>query len=230
MCYGNYLERFNLLDLHDKERLIKDLSMIREEGGVLIAHSGLSESRGLLALGLDPTSFRGRDTYLEFTMLCNSNNIYKHGPYINENGDVGHSYPLDIDNPKDGKDHTETPKNLINCAFRMLGIRLDAEEKETMRDLILSKDLEEISKNMPSILDYCESDTEHLISIYKAINRAFAREGVEDLEEDQNSRWLYAAATAKSESLGIPINMPLLSNIIKKTSEILDLYKEEVKL
>ncbi len=40
----------------------------------------------------------------------------------------------------------------------MLGERLDAKEKDAMRDLILSKNLDEIKRYMKYILDYCESE------------------------------------------------------------------------
>lgn len=217
-------ERYDITE--DSQKLVNRLQDFKKDA-ILIAYAVTAEARSLLSLGVDPFDFEWVDLYVEFRMICNSNDDYNYGNYINSEGVIAYSYPF---NPlvEDSKDHTETPKNLINCAYKLLGIKLDSKEKEEMRDLILSKDMKLIKDNMYSILEYCESDTKHLISIYKAMNKVLEREGFSDYEKDRLSRGRYAAAVAKSEALGLPIDMELLQKIIDKTPEILAVHMKSV--
>ncbi len=228
-----YQTRFNLLDITDLHRMMFMLNTIRNKGQTLVAYAAMAEARALLSLGIDPFEFKWVDLYVEFLMLCNSNNLYNYGNYLSPEGEERHSTPSDPslteeEKEDDKENHTERPKNLINCAYRMLGVRLDAKEKESMRDLILSRDLNLIKANMDAILDYCASDTTHLVSIHSAINLALEKEGLKDFEKDQLARGRYAVAMAKSEALGIPIDMDLLEKIISKTPEILKVHETEV--
>jgi DNA polymerase-1 len=229
----DYNMKFNMLDEDDKSDFISRMQSYIGTNTVLVSFAVIAEARSLLSLGIDPLQFQWIDLYVEFIMLCNSNNKYKHGEYIDSSGNVAFSIPVDMEmteeeKEKDTADHTITPKNLINCAFKMLGERLDAKEKDAMRDLILSKNLSEIRKYMKYILDYCESDTKHLIPIYYAIKEALEKEGLRDFTKDQLSRGRYAVAVAKSESLGIPIDTVLLDKLIKKTPQILEMHEKEV--
>lgn len=229
---GN-IDKYPLLDSQDLTVLTMKLKSLNYNGAIFIAYASLAESRAFQSLGLDPLEFKWIDLYTDFIMLCNSNNEYCYGNYITKMGNIGFSVPpnpylSEEQREEDTADHTECPKNLINCAYKMLGVRLDAEEKDTMRDLILSKDMVTIRNSMKEILNYCESDTRHLLSIHKAINRAFEKEGLSNFTDDQLSRGAYAAAVAKSETLGIPINMELLDKIVEKTTDILEISKEEV--
>ncbi len=228
LTYPKLTERFNLLDPVDVEKLKTSLYVIQQERDILVAHSVGSESRSLISLGYSPLDFKWIDTYVEFIMLCNSNERFKYGDYIGSGGGIHYSVPPSPSEVEDDKDHTETPKGLVAAVFKMLNVRLDQEEKDTMRDLILSKDLKLIQENMDDIIRYCESDTKHLVPLLEAINRAFVEEGLADFEVDQLSRGRYAAATGMCENLGIPINMKLLNKVIEKTPEILEVGKKEV--
>ncbi len=223
--------KFNCLDEGDLINLKFLLNANKDK--IFIAYAVMAEARALLSIGIDPFQFKWVDLYVEFRMLCNSNNFYNYGNYIGDDGSIRYSRPpnpllTEEEKEEDHDDHSEVPKNLINCAFKLLNVRLDAEEKETMRDLILSKDLVKIHAQMNSILEYCASDTKHLINIYKAISRAYEKEGLSNFLNDQLSRGRYSVATAKSEALGIPINMGLLDKIIQKTPDILKIHEGEV--
>lgn len=233
LVYPDHTNHYNILLQEDKEKFLKDLEYIRTTCGILVAHAAGAEARSLIALGVDPMKFEWIDTYVEFIMLCNSHNTYCHGNYLGDSGEIRYSVPIDYsltdeERSEDTADHTETPKSLVNAVYKMLGVKLDQEQKETMRDLILSKDIELITKNMEAILDYCESDTKYLVPLINKINEALYSEGLSDFEGSQLNRGKYAVATAKSENLGIPINLKLLNKIIEKTPEILDSHKDEV--
>lgn len=230
LSYPEINLKFNLLNKQDLETFKQYMQTIKDEGHILVAHAAIAEARSLISLGLEPFDYRWIDTYVEFIMLCNSNDCYRYGSYIARTGNLGFSKPIpeDYDEETDTDDHTEAPKSLVNAVYKMLGIRLDKEEKDAMRDLILSKDLIAINDNMQAILDYCESDALYLVPLIGAINNSLERLGLSGFQTDQLERGRYAVATAKSETLGIPINLDLLENIIAKTPEILDAHKEQV--
>jgi hypothetical protein len=229
LSFPTETKRYNLLNLEEQYSFQLEMDKIKERKDILIAHATAAEARSLMALGLEPFDYQWIDTYIEFTMLCNSNDKYRYGDYLGDTGDIRTSFKPDPSSDEESiLDHTETPKSLVNTIYKMLGIKLDQEQKEAMRTLILSKNLIEINERINEILDYCESDTIHLINLDAALTKAFESEGLFDFREDQLARGRYAVATAKSENLGIPINLEFLNKIINKTPEILDMHKETV--
>lgn len=230
--YG--LEKPFAFDLTSSKNGVKEhLENIKKDKDTLLAYAVIAEARSLISLGFDPLDFEWIDLYAEFIMLCNSNNRYCYGNYINHTGSIVYSVPPDPSMTEEEKeadtaDHTECPKNLVNCAYKLLNVRLDASHKDAMRDLILSRDIPRIKEYMHEILEYCASDTKYLREIYKAICRAYELEGLTDFRQDMLARGRYAAAVAKSEALGIPIDFKLLDKIIEKTPEILQKGREEV--
>jgi DNA polymerase-1 len=200
---------------------------------IFLAYAAIAEARALLSLGIDPLQFTWIDLYVEFRMLCNSNNRWNYGNYIPKTGGVGYSTPpnpllSEEEKENDYENHEETPKNLINAVYKLIGGRLDQKEKDTMRELILSKDLVNIHAHMDEILDYCASDTKYLRALDIAIQRQYVQEGIEDFRKDQNDRGKYAVCTAYCERDGMPINIDLLQKIIDKTPEILNMHKDAV--
>jgi DNA polymerase-1 len=233
MTFPDFTLKFNLLDTYEMTLCHNAFDYIKSEGFVIVSYAAIAESRAMMSMGIEPLHFQWIDLYVEFIMLCNSNNRFAYGNYISHTTDLAYSIPpnpyqTDEEKEADTADHTEIPKNLINCAYKLLGVRLDAEEKTAMRDLILSKDLYMISSRMDEILEYCESDTRHLRAIHDKIWREYEKEGLTDFHKDQLQRGRYAVATAKCERLGIPINMEMLNKIIKQTPRILDIQKEDV--
>jgi len=209
------------------------LDMLQKDNVILLAYAVIAEARALLSLGIDPLRFKWIDLYVEFRMLCNSNNRWNYGSYIPKTGGLGYSTPpnpllSEEEKEDDHENHEETPKNLINAVYKLLGVRLDSEVKDTMRDLILSKNDSLIHERMDEILDYCASDTKYLRALDIAIQREYQKEGLDDFRSDQQQRGRYSVATAYCERIGIPINTDLLQKIIDKTPEILNSHKETV--
>lgn len=227
----SYTCKFNLLDPIETVELKEILEEHKDH--IFLAYAVMAEARALLSIGIDPLQFKWIDLYVEFLMLCNSNNRWNYGTYIPKTGGVGYSSPpnpflSEEEKENDHENHEETPKNLINAVYKLLGVRLDQQEKDTMRELILSKDLDMITKHMTEILDYCASDTKYLRALDIAIQREYEKEGISDFRLDQQQRGRYSVATAHCEHVGLPINISLLQKIIDKTPEILNIHKEEV--
>jgi len=224
---------FNLWDSEQLENFKRYMSELLHQNIIILSYAAMAEARALLSLGIDPMRYRWVDLYVEFRMLCNSNDRWNYGNYIPKTGGIGYSTPpppnqTDEEKKHDHQDHSECPKNLLNAVFKLLGVRLDAEEKDAMRDLILSKDTDAINARMEEILNYCASDTKYLRALDIAIQREFQKEGLDDFRDDQLSRGRYAVATAYCERLGMPINSVLLSKIVEKTNDILQVGKDEV--
>lgn len=220
--------KYNLLDEAELGKFKHALHTLWTKNYTILSYAAGAEARGLLSLGIDPMQFQWIDLYVEFVMLCNSNNRFKYGSYLDKEGQERFSHPLDPDNTEDNKDHTETPKNLLNALYKF-GIQdTEVKYKDEMRDLILSKNDSLIQDRMEEILEYCMSDTIKLEYLYDAITSEFSKRGLSEYHNDMLSRGRYAAATAICERNGIPIDVGLLSRIIEKTPEILDSYKEDV--
>ena len=225
--------KYNLLNSEDINDFIGTMEEIKSQDKILLAYAAGAEARGLLSLGIDPTQFKWIDLYVEFRMLCNSNNEFNYGSYITKDGSLGYSKAPDPslteeEKEDDHENHEEVPKNLINAVYKLLNVRLDSEEKNAMRDLILSKDDGAIVARMDEILDYCASDTKYLRALDLAIQRAYEKEGLNDYRLDQLDRGRYSVATGICEHRGIPINTDLLDRIIIKTPDILKVHQEEV--
>lgn len=233
LVYPTEIKRYNLLDNIEINRFKLDMECIKRNEDTLVAHAVGAESRSLISLGINPLDFKWVDTYVEFLMLCNSNDKYQYGPYLADAGEERYSYAPDPslteeEKELDFQDHTETPKSLVGAVYKLLGVKLDQEQKEVMRGLILSKDLDQIKANMDDILEYCESDTVYLVRLYEALFKALEEEGLADFHKDQLMRGRYSASVGLSENMGIPINLKLLQKIIDKTPEILESHKGEV--
>lgn len=226
------LVKYNLLHEHEFEDFKDTMKQIKEKGDILLAYAAGAETRALLSLGIEPLDFKWIDLYVEFIMLCNSNNHYCYGNYLTD-GVIKYSTPPDPsmteeEKEEDYEDHSEVPKNLINAVHKLLNVKLDEKQKEEMRNLILSKDVDLIYEHMEEILDYCASDTKYLRALDVAIKRAYEKEGLDEFRKDQLERGRYSACMGICEHSGIPINHDLLNTIIAKTPEILEVHRDEV--
>jgi len=226
---GNF--KYDLTSEHDINSFKNTLPLYKNY--IILAYAAIAEARALLSLGIDPFEYKWIDLYVEFRMLCNSNNRWNYGSFIPKTGGLGYSTPPDPtlseeEKESDKDNHEETPKNLINAVYKLLNVRLDADIKDEMRDLILSKNDGAIIARMDEILEYCASDTKYLRALDIAIQREYEKEGIYEFRNDQLDRGSYAITTAHCECLGIPINMQLLAKIIEKTPQILSMYKEAV--
>jgi DNA polymerase I-like protein with 3'-5' exonuclease and polymerase domains len=211
--------KYWLYDKTDTQILINKLKSIQKTH-ILLAYYAPAESRSLISLGLNPIEFNWIDLYAEFKMLQNSNNKFKFGAYIDEDGTIKHSIPYVKDNKKDKKNHKLVPSNLINCAYKLIGERLDAVEKDEVRGIIINKP-ELIEINKERIMEYCFSDTKHLNSIYDKMLYIHKKESLESPKDFMLQRGEYSSAMGIVESNGMCINIPLLNKIIEKTPDIL---------
>lgn len=211
-----------------KAELIRDIKANINE--TFVAYYSVAEARCIEALGINPLSIKWVDLYAEFRMLQNANNEFEYGNYIDDDGTIKLSV-RPIPGRKSEENNKSVPSNLINAAYKLLGIRMDSQYKNTMRDIILSKDPVLIESNRDAIMMYCAEDVKHLPKLFDAI---FSKElqliGVSSAKLRQQilGRGEYSAAMALVEATGLPIDMELLKKIEQATPAILEEGKQEV--
>lgn len=222
------VEEYWLLNDKEEQRRLSARITELQKTHYNIAHASTAESRCYIALGVDPTKFQWIDTYLERRQLINKCDEFKYGTHFGKDGTKKHSVRPSFNPWKNaGKDNTELHANFAHSVGRHLGICVDTEHKDEMRNVILSCDDELITKNRKDIQDYCTSDILPLYDLACQMNRDL--ESVTALtplqiEKAALRRGRFAADTAWMEHNGIPLDMIKLKNLQNNY----DLAKDEL--
>jgi len=194
----------------------------------MVAHGAAAEARCFQALGLRPTDFQWFCTMAEFRQMQNKNNKYLYGDMI-KGGKIITSTPPPWP-PKDGYTgyHERVGFDLISTVFSLTRARIDEDQKENMRDVILTGgpyDLCDIEK----IMLYCAMDVTYLPSVVVEILQFWRenesllpgnpRQLLRPFEEHDlppchhRLRGLFSACTGMFETEGIPLHAPTLENL-----------------
>lgn len=234
VCAALAHKTYWLLDNSDTTLFKHDLKKFKK----LIVYYGVAESRCLLALKINPLNFEWIDLYAEFKMLQNSNNQYLYGSYIDDAGLKKYSEPKNfreninqINHEDDNEEmlkHSKVPSNLINAVYKTTQHVLSSSQKNEMREIIISGDIQNITKNKKQIMEYCLSDVSFLYAVRNKIEYEYYRLGLRNFEESILLRGLYSACIGICEQHGIPINKELLDKIIAKTPEIIKDSRDSV--
>lgn len=212
---GTDIDNYDLwLDDHEENRaqLLEMVEYYVMEGYVFVAFAVIAESRALHSLGFDPRRITWVDLHLEWRMLCNHNHNHGCGKQLIK-GEVKMVYP-----PIPKYEQTEDDRkrkggavsyNLSAAIFKILGVNIDTDHKDEMRNLIIAGgEFDEESKQ--SILKYCASDVKYLHrlhqGIYKAIHKMLIKSDRRKLPKEMYARGEYAARAAVMESVGYPID------------------------
>lgn len=223
--------------LHEREKMqnavAQDLERLAAEGYVFVSWNVIAEGRFFESIGLDPTDFTWIDLYLEYRHLLNQNWDLQYGKQL-IGGKIIMTHP-----PKPKYKRTEEDKNspkaeynLGAATFKLLGIEIDNERKTRIRDIIISKDAEQIEINRDAIMEYCVSDIEHLKKIFVAIvnwyKKLLPKHELEKLFDEMVFRGEFSARTAKMESVGIPFNVEQTKSLADSIPYILKSIQEEI--
>lgn len=178
-----------------------------ERGYIFVAYNVESEASALISMDIDPLKMKWIDLYLEYVMLSNHNNDISKGEQYRD-GKV-------VKLPYYGFD--KGGKSLAAAIFKLLGIKIDTEHKEQMRDLIISCPDEFTAEEAKSIMDYCVSDTEHLPALLKAITEKLVkyipREHLPTWRDEAHWRAECSVRTAFIVRHGYPINLQRTKNL-----------------
>jgi hypothetical protein len=165
----------------------------------------------ILAGGVDNYKvyeLRWIDLYLEWRMLTNHNARFCLGK------NLINSRVVDVKQKVWRNDSVKAYKvehNLAAGCYKLLGIRIDLDQKTNTREIILSEDAEYIEHFKEEILTYCESDVDHLEALHDRIVDIYKEELDHEDYVEQIDKWMllrgdYAARTAEMEAIGYPID------------------------
>jgi hypothetical protein len=236
MIKDSKLLTFWLEDRAEKALLKALLLEMREERYVLVCFNAVAEARAIMSLGVDVRKFKWIDLQAEYKMLLNHNHIYEYGKqYIDGVYKVTvppkSKYKMNEDEMKDA-DASRPKKNLLACTYKLLGIEVDKEYKDRMRDLILTGDWKIINSHKQEILDYCSGDVHELLLIWEKIKdfykEFFARKPDQVMMDEVFWRGETVARTGIVEREGYPINIKKLTNLSLNAPKIMKEAMEDI--
>lgn len=180
------------------------------EDYIFVAFAVTAEGRSLLSLDIDPRRMEWIDLQLEFRMAGNSNYKIMTGPNLIKGKIVNLKKPIPKwDRPDDYKTGGKVSYSLSGACFKMLGVKIDTEQKDTMRDLIIYSD-SWTPEEQRQILDYCESDIIYLPRLLKTLwnfnSKGLHSEDKKKLFNQMKLRGEYAGVSAVIERCGYAID------------------------
>jgi hypothetical protein len=206
--YGDKKELYWLYkNTQNIESFKRKITQLKDDGYTFISWNVEAESSAFYSLGLNPLDYKWFDLYLEYVMFSNHNNELSKGEqYVR-----GRVVKIPTFTNEKG------PKNLVGATFKLLGVKLDSEHKDKMRDLIISCPETFTDKERKDISDYCLSDVEYLPRIMDKLqhisNRFIPREHRNSYLKEAMWRAEYAVRSTLMVRHGIPIQTEWLKNL-----------------
>ena len=229
-------KKYYTLWLHNddriKEALKESLKKWRDEY-IFVCFNGTAEGSSFVSLGLDPSRFKWIDIQVEWKMLTNHYHLYSHGQQLID-GQKRFTRPVNkytmSEEEIKAADKSKTPTNLAGCAYKMLGIEIDTDHKNEMRDLIISAPPEFKESDRVKILEYCKSDVEHLPALLGAINKALndSPAACEMSLDRQLTRGETSARTALMTCQGYPVSSGQVQKFADSVPSILADIAEDI--
>ena len=192
---------------------------------VVICWSANAEGRSFISATQDPRSFKWIDLQAEYKMIINHNHKYMYGDQIIK-GKLKRTIPprekFQMSEADQKKANSDKPQsNLVAATFKLLGVRIDSDHKDRMRDLIIRNNYDEIMGNRTEIMSYCASDIKYLPRMFKRIleiysnfnNHALSKEKI--TKDEMFWRARSVLNTAIIENNGYPVNRKWASNFTK---------------
>lgn len=211
-----------LLDNEENKIILRDW-LLEHKAHPIIAFNAVAEGQSFIALGLNPRDFQWIDLQIEMKMLMNSDEEFELGEHLSKNEIVNivrKPSKYDFENSEDWDAECEALKekgfdfkppfpSLVTTAYKLCKLRIDSEEKDQMRDLIIAGGpFTEESKD--KILLYCESDVDNTWQVYKWFNK---NKFPNYTREDVFLRGRTAANCANIVARGYPINLKKVKNL-----------------
>lgn len=206
------------------------------DGFVFVAYVMEAEARSLMSL-FDvpklPKSFKAIDLYLEYRCLLNHNHELAYGSQYIKGKIIKTSpppskwevEPVGSEDSEEDEAHHKPSFSLASALYKMLDIKIDAEEKDEVRDIIIKGDPKEILEHMGRIQKYNMSDVLHLPRLMgRMLNYFKTRADItpQIWIEHALSRGAYAVSTAQMLQLGYPVNHEKISAFTSNVKEIIN--------
>lgn len=228
LYYNNEMKEFWLNNKRDTQKLKEFLLSIRDEIA-LVSFNVSAEARSLLSLGLDVRKFKWVDIQAEYKMLINHNHKIQYGKHYFSKSKTHKTTkpPVGIYNmteeEKKAKDFSKPETNLLACTYKLLGkdVTDDKDQKDEMRDLILTRDSVKIEARKDDIQKYCSSDVLDLLKLWERIKeeyRAFFKSLMTRSSSMVSMKEVFfrgetVARQAIIEHIGYPVKVDELKNL-----------------
>ena len=246
---GKDREYWLFKDPNAQKKLKEDIIKLREEGYVFVCFNGTAEGHAFISLGINPANCLWIDVQQEWKMITNHWHKWAYGKQLIDGREVT-TYP-----PKYGEDksvsNAKAPRNLAGCLYKLLGVKVDTEHKDLMRNIIISNDHDEIMKHKQQIITYCTSDIKYLVPAWLKIKaeykdhleqsyihtREYMEEnGLEFEEKNANNvkRWEVllrgdaAVRTSLMMAVGYPVNVPKVKAFAGSVKQLLKDLCEDI--
>lgn len=170
-----------------------------------ICYASTAEARCFLTLGINPTRVKFVDLYLEYRCLSNHSNELAYGKQLIK-GQVKFTKPKN--RWEESSDSAKMEYGLAACCFKLLGVKIDTDRKNFMRNKIINQrsfDKEE----QQAIMEYCASDIKYLKQLKDKMIKIYSSrlKDTSSLVEEIHLRGNYGARTALMEDLGYPVDV-----------------------
>jgi hypothetical protein len=205
--YDGKKESYWLYEDQDTQRLKNKINELKDAGYIFVAWNCEAESSSFYSMDLNPLDYKWYDLYLEYVMFSNHNNDLSKGKQYSKGKEV--MIP--------SWTNEKGPKNLVGATYKLLGVKIDSEHKDKMRDLIISRPDKFTPEEQKAITDYCLSDVEYLPQIHAKIQeiakKMIPREHRATYAKEALWRSEYAVRTTFMVRHGIPIQTEWLKNL-----------------
>lgn len=197
-----------------KERIVYWMG----QGYAILCFGGIAEARALNAMGLDePSLYRMFDLYVLHKQLTHTWHRFKYGRYVKD-GKIRKSTPprYTRDNEELPGDYNQTKNSLGAAVAHALGQIIDSNEKDIVRDYIISDPKVITPEWQERILRYNESDIVFLPQLYCVLMDNFCEASGMDWEKAYNVMLYhgeYIKSIAAQEDEGIPLDLVSVKNL-----------------
>jgi len=207
---------------------------VKHKDKIIVGFADIAEARSLFSLHLNPMDFKWIDLHLEWRQLTNHNPYLSYGEHLID----GRKVKLSPAKPKwqrreGDKGSQKLKHSLAECTFKLTGEIRDTEEKDRLRDLIISCPEEFSETEKRDILAYNKMDVVHLETILERVEQEYkkvlkGKYKAKEIHESMLLRGRYAALTAIRESKGYPIDYAAVKNFTKAIDHILKEIQLEI--
>ena len=224
--------------LSNQNSLLHRIRYELDSGAVLVSYVLEAEMRAIKSLHekddkspkivpyKDPFLNNCLDLYLEYRNILNANHFLSYGPQYIGGKTLNTTPPPNkwevADDDGEDTQHHKPEYSLAAACFKLLGVKIDTEEKDRIRGIIIRGDAEEIERHKDEILKYNESDIAHLYDLLKTISRHYELCGKRRTWfKDALRRGNFSIDTAHMIQRGYPVNVPELKKFAAASKEIM---------
>ena len=210
----------------DKSKLKARLKELRDTH-IFLVWNYVAEGQSFISLGLHPCKFKVIDLHIEYKMLLNHCHKYTTGSHLYK-GKI-----INVEVPKyGGKKSDQVLANMAAGCFKLLGVKIDTDHKEEMRQICIHGTTEQLGQNKKAIQDYCTSDIKHLPEMWTKIKdfylEFFERKPDQVKWDAIHLRADTMARTALMTSAGYPVDVEKMTNLSKNIKPMLKELCEDI--